>query len=170
MADPHNIRMIIFDVDGILTDGSILIDDRGVETKRFHVRDGTAIRAAMKLGIKVGILTGRSSQAVTLRAGELGIEYLIQGSQNKAIGLETLCQLAGVTEDEVAFMGDDLADLPAMLRSGFKITVADGADEVLGIADYTTAAVGGRAAVREAIEFIIKAQGRWEEVLEHYGV
>lgn len=170
MADPRNIRMIIFDVDGILTDGSILIDDRGVETKRFHVRDGTAIRAAMKLGIKVGILTGRSSQAVTLRALELGINYLIQGSKNKAIGLETLCQQGKVTEEEVAFMGDDLADLPAMLRCGFKITVADGVEEVRGVADLITNAPGGKAAAREAIEFIIKAQGRWEEVLEYYGV
>ena len=162
--------MIIFDVDGILTDGSILIDDRGVETKRFHVRDGTAIRAAMKLGIKVGIITGRSSQAVTLRAEELGIEYLIQGSKNKAVDLETLCKLAHVTEEDVAFMGDDLADLPAMLRCGYKITVADGVEEVRGIADLITAATGGKGAVREAIESIIKAQGKWEEVLERYGV
>jgi len=170
MPSVRDIRFLIFDVDGVLTDGSILIDDHGVETKRFHVRDGSALRMAMRLGFKVGILTGRTSRVVTLRMNELGVEHVVQGSKNKAIGLETLCQQTGVEPEQVAYMGDDVVDLPAMLRCGYKLTVADAAEEVRGVADYITTTPGGQGAVREAVEHIIKAQGRWEEVLEEYGV
>lgn len=165
-----SIKLIIFDVDGVLTDGAIIVNDQGVESKHFHVRDGFAIRAAMSVGLKIGVLTGRSSRCVNLRMTEIGVDLLLQGAKDKAVGLETLCQRAGVDLEETAYVGDDLVDLPAMLRCGYPIAVADAVAEVRDEASYVTAAPGGRAAAREVIEHILKAQGRWDEVLEQYGV
>ncbi len=170
MAEPTAIKLIVFDVDGVLTDGAIHLDDRGVETKRFHVRDGFAIRAAMRHGIKVGVLTGRSSQCVSLRLTELGVDLLVQGSKNKAIGLEIMCQKAGVDPGEIAYVGDDIPDLPAMLRCGYRVAVNDAAAEVRAVADHITHAAGGQGAARDAIEHILKAQDKWEDVLEEFGV
>lgn len=164
------IRLIIFDVDGVLTDGTIAIDNYGNETKRFYVRDGTAIRAAQRLGLRVGVLTGRTSMAVTHRMRELGIELFVQGAQDKAVGFETLTQLAGVEFEETAYLGDDLVDLPAMMRSGYPMAVADAARDLHRVARHITRAPGGRGAAREAIEHILKAQGKWDAVLERYGV
>lgn len=168
MIKPESIQLLVFDVDGVLTDGSIFLDDDGKETKRFHVRDGFAIKAAMSLGLKVGILTGRSSRVVTHRMMELGVHLVIQGAPDKAIGFETLCQLAAVDPTNAAYLGDDLIDLPAMLRSGYPMAVADAVTEVRGEARFVTSTPGGRAAAREAIEHILKAQGRWDEVVERY--
>lgn len=165
-----HIRLLILDVDGILTDGSIQIDDRGVETKRFHVRDGLAIKAAMGQGIEVAVLTARSSRAVTLRLREIGVNLYIQGARDKLAGLEHLVELTGIDLREAAYMGDDLQDLPAMLRCGYKMTVADAATEVRGVADYITHKQGGQGAVREAIEHILHAQGKWAAVLEKFGL
>lgn len=170
MTQPTSIKLLIFDVDGVLTDGSILIDDHGVESKRFHVRDGFAIKAAMAVGLKVGVLTGRSTRAVTLRMLDLGVNLFIQGVQDKAIGFETLCQQAGVEPHEAAYLGDDLIDLPAMLRCGYPMAVTDAVSEVRSEAKYVTQGRGGRAAVREAVEHILKAQGRWDEVVEKYAI
>lgn len=170
MPTPTPLKLILFDVDGVLTDGAIHLDGRGAETKRFNVRDGFAIRAAQRAGLKVGVLTGRSSVAVTLRMEELGIDLYIQGAKNKAIGLETLCQQAGVEMSETAYMGDDIPDLPAMLRCGYRIAPADAAAEVRGVADLITQQPGGQGAAREAIEHILKAQDKWEDVLEEFGV
>jgi 3-deoxy-D-manno-octulosonate 8-phosphate phosphatase (KDO 8-P phosphatase) len=170
MPHPTSISFLVFDVDGILTDGAIRIDDRGVETKSFSVRDGFAIRAAMRQGLKIGILTGRSSQCVIHRMNELGVAHLMQGSKTKAIGIETLCQQAGVELAEACFMGDDIPDLPAMLRCGYRITVPDAAAEVRAVADFITTSAGGQGAAREAIEHILKAQDKWEQVLEEFGV
>jgi len=170
MTKPELIRMIVFDVDGVLTDGSIQIDDRGIESKRFFVRDGFAIRAAMSLGIKIGVLTGRSSRSVTLRMAELGIDLVQQGHIDKAIGLERLCQRTQIDPGEIAYVGDDLIDLPAMLRCGYPIAVADAVAEVRNEARYITHARGGRGAARDAIEHILKSQGRWEELIERYGI
>lgn len=170
MSDVRRVRLIVFDVDGVLTDGGIIVDDRGIESKRFHVRDGLGIRAAMKLGLKVGIISGRSTRAVNLRATELGIDLLMQGVADKAVGLETICDSGQFEADEVAYLGDDLIDLPAMLRCGYPMAVADAVDEVRAVAKYVTKAPGGHAAARDAIEHIIKAQGRWDELLEAYNV
>ena len=164
------IKLIIFDVDGVLTDGSITIDSAGNESKRFYVRDGLAIRAAMTMGLKVGVLTARASRALTLRMAELGVDLVLQGVSNKVIGLETLCQRAGVMPDEVAYVGDDLVDLPVMVRCAYPIAVADAVAEVKAEARYVTAAPGGRGAARQAIEHILKAQGKWDQVLEQYGI
>lgn len=162
------IKFIVFDVDGVLTDGSILIDDRGVETKQFYVRDGTAIRAAERQGIMSGVLTGRSSQATAHRMRELGIEHYIQGCKNKATGIEQLTRRAQVKLEETAYLGDDIIDLPAIARCGLAMAVADGAEEVLQQVNYITQANGGRGAARQAVEYILKAQGKWEKVLAEY--
>lgn len=166
----HRLQMVVFDVDGVLTDGSIVMDDAGQESKRFHVRDGFAIKAAMSLGLKVGVITGRSSRVVTLRMAELGVELLAQGVHEKAAALESLCAQAGVELDVTAYMGDDLVDLPPMLRSGYPMAVADAVEEVREVAKFVTRAPGGRGAAREAIEHILKAQARWDELLERYGL
>jgi 3-deoxy-D-manno-octulosonate 8-phosphate phosphatase (KDO 8-P phosphatase) len=166
----NDIQMIVFDVDGVLTDGSITIDDAGQETKRFFVRDGSGIAAALRVGLKVAVITGRSSRAVNHRIRELRIPYLLQGCLDKARGLETLCAEAGVQPEHCAYLGDDLVDLPAMLRCGYRMAVADAVAEVREEAHYTTTTPGGRGAAREAIEHIIKGQGKWEQVLERYGL
>jgi len=170
MGDPSSIKLIVFDVDGVLTDGTIVLDDRGIESKRFHVRDGFAIKAAMALGLKIGVLTARSTPAVTHRMNELGVSLLNQGASDKALGLESLCQQAGVRMEEVAYVGDDLVDLPAMLRCGHPFAVADAVAEVQAAACYSTAARGGHGAAREVIEHVLQAQGRWNEVVEKFGI
>jgi len=169
MTEPVDIRFVVFDVDGVLTDGRILLDARGTETKRFHVRDGLAIRAAMSMGIKIGVLTARSSPAVALRMNELNVKLLIQGAKDKKIGFQTLCQQAEVEMNQTAYMGDDLLDLPALLRCGYPMAPADAVAEVLKVARYITAASGGQAAAREAIEHILKAQGHWDKCVEQFG-
>ncbi len=165
---PTAIKLIVFDVDGVLTDGGIYVDDRGVEMKRFHVRDGMAIKLAALMGLKIGVITGRATPSVTLRMAELGVDLVLQRVHNKALGLETLCQRAGVEPQEVAFVGDDLIDLPAMVRCGYPIAVSDAVEEVRAEARFVTTAAGGQAAAREAVEHILKAQNRWDEVLERY--
>ncbi len=164
------IRMVILDVDGVLTDGSILYDDHGVETKRFNVRDGFAMRAAPSLGLKVGVLTSRASRCVTLRMNELEVAHYLPGSKDKRVGFETLCAQANVQPENVAYLGDDLVDLPALLRCGYPMAVADAAEQVRGVARYVTRAPGGRGAAREAIELLLRTQGRWDELLERFGL
>ena len=165
-----SIAMIVFDVDGVLTDGSIVVNDLGIESKRFHVRDGFAIRAAMRVGLKVGVITGRSSRVVTLRMGELGVELFMQGAKDKGSALVQLCERAGVEPAQTAYLGDDLIDLPAMMRCGYPMAVADAAAEVREVARYTTHAIGGHAAAREAIEHVLKAQHKWAKVVEMYAM
>jgi 3-deoxy-D-manno-octulosonate 8-phosphate phosphatase (KDO 8-P phosphatase) len=121
------------------------------------------------MGLRIGILTARSTPNVTLRMAELGVQLVVQGMLDKAVGLATLCQKASVLPEEVAYVGDDLVDLPAMLRCGYPMAVADAVEPVRSKARYVTAAAGGRAAAREAIEHLLKAQSRWDEVLERYG-
>ena len=168
MAEPADIRMVVFDVDGVLTDGRIILNDHGVETKTFDVRDGFAIVAARRLGLQVAALTGRSSRVVTLRMTELGVDPFIQGSGDKAAGLQAICERAQLQPPQCAFVGDDLFDLPAMLRCGYPIAVADAVAEVRARARYVTTAPGGRGAAREAIEHLL--QGRWQQLVERYTV
>jgi 3-deoxy-D-manno-octulosonate 8-phosphate phosphatase (KDO 8-P phosphatase) len=169
MASPSNIKLLVLDVDGVLTDGALIYDDNGVETKRFHVRDGFGIRAAMQMGIKVGVVTARSSRVVSLRLAELGVDLYVHGMDNKAIGLEMVTQQAGVEFEETAYLGDDILDLPAMVRCGYPMAVADAAEEVRDVAKFVTTAPGGRGAVREAAEHLLRAQGHWDAVLERFG-
>jgi len=166
----ETIKLIVFDVDGVLTDGAIIVDDHGVESKHFHVRDGFAMRAAMAMGMPIGIITGRMSRVVSLRMTELSVPWVQQGAKDKGAALETLCQRAGLQPDETAYVGDDLIDLPALLRCGYPIAVQDAVEEVRAVAKYVTQTPGGRGAARDAIEHILKAQNRWDELLEQYGI
>lgn len=170
MPNPKVIKLIVFDVDGVLTDGSVIVDGDGREYKRFHVRDGLAIKAAMALGLKVGVLSGRASRAVSMRMADLGVKLVVQGADSKAIAFETLCQQAGVLPEQTAFVGDDLIDLPAMVRCGYPMAVANAVHEVRAAAAYVTQAPGGHAAGREAIEHLLDAQGLWDQVVERYGI
>jgi 3-deoxy-D-manno-octulosonate 8-phosphate phosphatase (KDO 8-P phosphatase) len=166
--DPANVRLMLFDVDGVLTDGGIVIDDDGRESKRFHVRDGFAMRQAVQAGVQVGVITGRESRAVTLRMTELKIELLRQGARDKGAAVRELCVRAGVDPVQAAFVGDDLIDLPAMRVCGYAIAVADAAAEVRAAADFVTTVCGGQGAAREAIEHVLRAQGKWDAVVQRY--
>ncbi len=156
-----SIELLVLDVDGVLTDGLIIVDGLGVESKHFHVKDGAAIALWHKQGKKTAILSGRSARCVDIRAAELGIHPVIQGASDKEEALRTLMLELNLKPDQTTFMGDDLADLPAMELAGFSACPSDGAAEVRGFADFVTQARGGRGAVRELVEMLLKAQGSW---------
>ena len=162
------IRLLLMDCDGVLTDGRLWLIDEGDEQKSFNVRDGLGLDLWHRAGLKSGIISGRTSSALERRAHGLRIEYVRQGSENKIKDFEELLGLAEVDENEVAFVGDDLNDIPLMLRSELAVAVADAADETLAVAHLVTAAAGGLGAIREVVEVILKAQGRWAEVTERY--
>ena len=162
------IKLLLMDCDGVLTDGRVWLFDDGEEQKGFHTRDGLGIELWHRAGLKSGIISGRKSSAVERRARGLGMEFVVQGVGEKVQAfVETLAK-AGVTNDEVAFIGDDLNDIPLMLRSGFGVAVADAAAEARERAHYVTKLAGGYGAVREVIEVILKAQGRWDALTADY--
>jgi len=163
------VRLLCLDVDGVLTDGSIHIDDHGVETKRFHVRDGTGIRLWQRLGCDAAIITGRSGMAVRHRAGELGVAHVIQGAADKAVALRSLMEDLGVRAEETAVLADDLPDLPMVHLAGYPMAVADATREVRDLARFVTVRPGGHGAAREAIEHLIKARGDWSRALALFG-
>lgn len=169
-AKPDLIRLIVFDVDGVLTDGRIVIDDDGRETKAFHVRDGLAMKAWLRLGYHIAIITGRTSGVVARRAEELGIEQVVQGSIDKVGDLRRIADLAGVPLEQTAAMGDDLPDLAMLQVAGYPIAVADAAKEVRDVAAFVTTRRGGDSAAREAIEHLLAARGAWAEVVSRYDV
>lgn len=159
------IRLMLSDVDGVLTDGTITIDNTGVESKTFHVRDGLAIKLWQRCGFHFGIVTSRNSQIVKQRAAELGVEVVRQGAVDKLpVVLEILAQLK-VELPETCYIGDDLPDMPAMNEVGLPIAVADAAAEVREMAKWTTQQPGGHGAVREAVERLLKAKGIWDSNL-----
>jgi len=153
------IKMVIFDVDGVLTDGSIMLDSVGVELKRFHVQDGTGIKYLMRAGIRVAFLTGRQSAAVGFRARELGVEDVCQGA---------LVERHGLADDEVCYVGDDLPDIPVMRRVGLPVAVANARPEVIEAAKLVTQAAGGHGAAREVAEKILKDRGLWDSIIARY--
>lgn len=159
------IRLIVLDVDGVLTDGVIAIDDQGVETKHFHVRDGSAIALWRKAGGRVAILSGRKAECVNRRAAELGIEPVVQGVSSKFAPLQTILEKTGISAEQTLFMGDDWADLQAMQSVGVAACPADAAVEVRAIAHQVVQSAGGRGAVREMIEQVLRAQGRFEGLI-----
>lgn len=159
------IRLILSDVDGVLTDGVITIDNAGVESKSFHVRDGHGIKLWRKAGYEFGLLTARNSQVVKLRAQELGISWVRQGYADKLPAARELMQSIGVSPEEVCYIGDDLPDIPVMLEVGLGVTVSDGAAEVKQVARWVLQSGGGRGAVRELIERLLQAKGRWEDLI-----
>lgn len=163
--DARVIRLLVLDVDGVMTDGGIIIDDEGRETKVFHVRDGFGIRLWQRLGGEAAIITGRSSRVVSHRAAELRIQHVMQGVADKAEALAALLARSGRTARETAAIGDDLNDLPLLAAVGYPLAVADAAPEVRRAARFVTSRPGGRGAVREAIEHLLIAQGRWSEAV-----
>ena len=164
------IKLLLMDVDGVLTDGRILYSSDGVEIEAFHIRDGVGLRAAHRAGLLTALLTGRVSPAVARRAKELDISEIHKGIPDKVEIYETLLRRYNLTDEAVAYIGDDLNDLPLLARAGLAAAPADAADEVKARVAYVTARGGGRGAVREVIELILKAQGKWEEVIENRGV
>jgi 3-deoxy-D-manno-octulosonate 8-phosphate phosphatase (KDO 8-P phosphatase) len=162
------VRVLLLDVDGVLTDGGIFIDDRGIETKRFDVRDGQGITLLRRAGIDVGFITGRSSTIVRIRARELGVGILYQGVQNKAETYQRIKRKSSLADAHIGYVGDDLADVPILRHVGLAIVVQDARDVVRPYADYITQAKGGEGAVREVCELILKAQGHWDAFTRPY--
>ncbi len=161
----QRIRLLVLDVDGVMTDGGISLDDLGRETKRFHVRDGAGIRMWMKLGLEVALITGRSGMVVHHRARELGITHVVTGSKDKAEAFASLCAQLAIEPSAAAMLGDDIPDLSVLRVCGFPMAVADASREVLAIARFVTKQPGGHGAVREAIEHILRAQGQWQAAI-----
>jgi 3-deoxy-D-manno-octulosonate 8-phosphate phosphatase (KDO 8-P phosphatase) len=162
------IKLLILDVDGVLTNGGLLFDDNGRESKVFHAHDGYGIRLAQKGGIEVALLTGRSSQVVAHRAEDLGIQLVIQGSSDKLAAYEEILRRRQLADREVAYVGDDLVDIPVLRRVGLAVAVADATTPVQACCHMITAIGGGRGAVRAVCDFLLQAQGKWEEVTAPY--
>jgi len=162
------IRLIIFDVDGILTDGSIIFAGSSLEIKSFHVRDGHGIKIAKRCGLEVALVTGRYSDVVERRARDLGIHLVHQGIWDKRPVLDKLMRELSLQPTEVAVLGDDVVDIPIMRRVGLSITVPEAPLEVKEASDYVTQLPGGRGAAREVVEIILKSQGKWKDALARY--
>jgi 3-deoxy-D-manno-octulosonate 8-phosphate phosphatase (KDO 8-P phosphatase) len=163
IAEP--ITCILSDVDGVMTDGRIVYDNQCVETKRFHVRDGVAIKAWMKSGFDFGILTARSSEIVTYRAAELGIKHVQQGYEDKLPAAMSMMSVLGVKPEQVCYIGDDLPDIPVMRRVGLAVAPADAAFDAQEAAGWIMRSKGGEGALRELIERLLRSKHRWEEHL-----
>jgi 3-deoxy-D-manno-octulosonate 8-phosphate phosphatase (KDO 8-P phosphatase) len=162
------VKLLILDVDGVMTDGRIIIDDAGLESKQFDVRDGHGLKMLMRCNIDVVLLTGRRSQVVTHRAADLGIAEVHQGIWNKLDVFKEILQRRNLAPEETAYVGDDVVDIPLLKRVGFGVSISDAVPDARRVADYVTRHRGGRGAVREVCEMILKAQGRWAEVAARY--
>jgi HAD-superfamily hydrolase, subfamily IIIA len=164
----NKIKLLLLDVDGVLTDGSIILGESDQEFKIFNIKDGLGIKLAQAAGLEVGIITGRTSAAVQRRAEELEIHILHQGQSDKRTAYEQIRAELGLNADQIAFVGDDLNDLPVLRRVGLSCTVADASEEVKKQVDYISQLPGGKGAVREIIEWILKRQGKWEMVIQKF--
>jgi 3-deoxy-D-manno-octulosonate 8-phosphate phosphatase (KDO 8-P phosphatase) len=162
------ITFFLFDVDGVLSDGRIIIGNNGVELKNYDVKDGVGISLAEKLGFKFGILSGRYSKAITLRAKELRIGTVYQDIMEKGKAYEKIKQELGLKDENICFIGDDIIDLPVLAKCGFSAAPSDAVAEVKKAVDYTAKAKGGRGAVREIIEVVLKGQGAWQKAVNKY--
>ena len=163
-----NIKLLILDVDGVLTDGSIILDNKGNEFKAFHVRDGHGIKMLIRAGIHVAIITGRRSKVVERRAKELGIAEVYQKCYNKIEAYNRIKIKFALRDNEIACIGDDIVDLPLIKRAGLSFAVADSPEEVKSHASSVTKNRGGRAAAREVTDIILKAKGLWNKVIDGY--
>ena len=168
MPDLQDIQLLILDVDGVLTDGRIIHSAAGDEVKHFHVRDGSGVKYWQRAGLKMAWITGRESPLVARRAAELGVETLRQGALTKRPVFDEVLASLGVAPEATAVVGDDLPDLPLMRVAGFSACPADAVEEVRAVADYVCRAPGGAGCVREVIEHLLKAAGRWEGILARY--
>ncbi len=164
----QKIELLISDVDGVLTDGGLVFDNQGIETKKFHIRDGLGIRLWQRAGKKFGILTARTSHIVKLRAAELGVDLVRQGFENKLPTLIEMIETLGLRAEQVCFIGDDLTDLAAIKHVGLGVAVADAVEEVRRHAHHVTKLPGGQGAVRELVETLLKARNRWDDLIRRY--
>ena len=162
------VKLLLLDCDGVLTDGRLTLLPDGDEQKSFHTRDGHGLVLLHRAGLRSGIISGRTSTAVERRARDLGISYVRQGTWNKIVDFDEVLAEAGVGAGEAAFVGDDVTDIPLMRRSGFAVAVADASPETREAAHYVTNLPGGFGAVREVCELILRAQGRWPELMRRY--
>ena len=157
--------MILLDVDGVLTDGTIAYHSDDEVIVNFNVKDGLGIKLAQAGGIPVGIISGRSSKALQKRVEELGIDIFYQAQHDKLEAYEKIKQIHAIDDDQVLYIGDDLNDLKILQKVGFKVSVQDGCNEIKEIADYVTEKPGGKGAVREVVELVLKSQGMWEQLM-----
>ena len=164
----RRVELILSDVDGVLTDGGIWYDNQGVELKAFHIRDGLGIKLWQRAGFSFGLLTARTSHIVKVRAQELGIQLVRQGFENKLPAAQDILRELRLDADQACYIGDDLTDLPVIRHVGLGVAVADAVAEVRSAAGYITKSPGGRGAVRELIELVLKSKGRWEDVIQRY--
>ena len=163
-----SVELILSDVDGVLTDGGIIFDNQGIETKRFHVRDGMGIKLWQRAGFRFGILTARTSHVVQLRANELGLDLIRQGVDAKLPAARRIIEEMGLTPEQVCYIGDDLPDLALIQTVGLGVSVADASADVRGAAAYVTKLPGGQGSVRETIEFILRNKGLWDGMIRKY--
>ena len=161
----RRLKLLLLDVDGVLTDGRIVLSGAGDEAKAFSIRDGSGIVWAQRTGLTVGLLTGRPSVATTRRAAELGIELVAQGDPGKGEAFELILKNRGLLDAEVAYMGDDLIDLPVLRRAAISAAPADAADEVKTAVHWVSRYNGGQGAVREFVELLLKSRGRWDALV-----
>lgn len=162
------VRLLLLDVDGVLTDGGIILDGEGRELKRFHVRDGHGIKMLQRAGLEAGIITGRTSAVVEVRARELGMSIVRQGAADKVASWKEIIGARGIRPEETAYVGDDIVDVPLMRLVGFAAAVADAEEYVIEAADFVSSRPGGRGAVREVIEFVLRSGGSWERIASRY--
>tara|TARA_B100000700_G_scaffold36412_2_gene35701 strand:- start:2926 stop:3444 length:519 start_codon:yes stop_codon:yes gene_type:complete len=164
----EKIKLILSDVDGVLTNGGITFDNNGIESKTFHIKDGLGIKMWQRAGFRFGILTARTSHIVKVRSAELGIDIVRQGFESKLPTAETLAKSMNLGLEEVCYIGDDLTDLPVIRAVGLGVAVADAVGELLESADLVTDTAGGQGAVRELIETILRSTGRWDDLVQQY--
>ncbi|MBI3637908.1 MAG: HAD-IIIA family hydrolase [Candidatus Rokubacteria bacterium] len=164
----RRVRLLVMDVDGVLTDGRMILSERGDELKAFHSRDGIAIALARRAGLRTAMVTGESSPIAKARGEKLGVDTVVLGARRKGEALEQLCTQFGLTPDATAFVGDDLLDLPALQRAGLAVAVADAAHDVRKAAHVVLRRAGGQGAIRECVELILRAQGAWSSTVAAY--
>lgn len=162
------VELLLTDVDGVLTDGGVIINNEGVESKQFHIRDGLGFKLWRQAGFKCGVITGRNSQVVRLRAQELSLDIVRQGITDKGTVAQEVLKKFNLEPQQLAFVGDDLIDLGAIRLAGLGIAVADAVEEVKQAADYVTKTPGGKGAIREVIEMILKAKKVWNDIIHTY--
>ncbi len=168
MSRAAQVRLLICDVDGVLTDGKLFFTSDGQELKSFHARDGHGIKLLQRTGVETAVISGRNSPAVALRMDSLGVRHVYQGRESKLAPFEELLSLLGLTPEQTAFVGDDLLDLPLLRRVGLAITVADAHFSITSAAHWTTTQAGGHGAVREVCDLIMHAQNTLPAVIESY--
>lgn len=161
-------QLLVLDVDGVLSDGKLVFDNNGVETKSFNVKDGLGIKLLQQFGVEVAIITGRTSHIVEKRASSLGIKHIIQGREDKGAALKDLATSLNIAFENCAYMGDDLPDLSAMMQVGFSVAPSNAHKEVKKRVDYVTSLAGGEGAVRQLCDMLLQAQGRYDEAIASF--